>query len=216
MRTPLCLNPPSTRRWPAFGVAWRISLTFTSSSSSVMSLKCSPIPTGNPNSCLIRRRRVRSEISRILPMSAQRKPASLCQVWRCFCKTCSLGLPTNPLLVTPTCTRGSLHGGDGGVSCSHSSTVLTKSLVSSFTIEWSSFWSLINSTSLGKDSSILRIKIARVLSFSWRRRTKKSAESYDAVCLCRCALVIKLPREKKNSSTLGSQIRAPCILSVII
>ena len=79
MHMPLCLNPPSTRPWQAFGVAWRISLKFTSRSSSVMSLKCSPIPTGNSNSCL-RRRRVRSEIPRILPMFAQRKPASLCKV----------------------------------------------------------------------------------------------------------------------------------------
>ena len=29
MHMPLCLNPPSTRPWQAFGVAWRISLTFT-------------------------------------------------------------------------------------------------------------------------------------------------------------------------------------------
>jgi len=143
-------------------------------------------------------------------MFAKWKPASLCKVWRCYCKTCSLGLPTNPLLVTPTCTRCSFHEGDAGVSLSHSSTVHTKSLVSSFTIEWSSFRSLINSTSLGKDSSILGVKIARVLSFSWRRQTKNSAESHNAVCLCLCALMIKLPRETKNSLTLGSQIRAPC------
>ena len=49
----------------------------------------------------------------------------------------SLGLPINPLLVTPTCTRrsSSVHEGDGGVFRSHVSTVLTKSVVRSFTIE---------------------------------------------------------------------------------
>ena len=88
-----------------------------------------------------------------------------------FRTTCSLAANYNPLLVTPTCTRRSLHGGDGGALRSHSSTVLTKSLVSLFIIEWSPKRSLTNPTLLGKDSSILRVKIARVLSFSWRRRT---------------------------------------------
>ena len=38
--------------------------------------------------------------------------------------------------------------------------------------------SLINPSSQVKDSSIMRVKIARILSFSWRRRTKKTLQSH--------------------------------------
>ena len=38
--------------------------------------------------------------------------------------------------------------------------------------------SLINPSSQVKDSSIMRVKIARILSFSWRRRTKKTSQSH--------------------------------------
>ena len=52
----------------------------------------------------------------------------------------------------------------------------------------------------------------QVYSFVFLKAANKKnfAESYDAVCLCLCALVIKLSRETKNSSLLGSN-RAACM-----
>ena len=63
------------------------------------------------------------------------------------------------------------------VERSESSTILSKSLGSSFIRKTSSFRSEITSTSFGKACSILRVKVKRVLSFSRKRRLKNSAES---------------------------------------
>ena len=125
-RKPLCFKPPSTRRWPALGVTSRISLTYSSRSSLETSLKFSLTPTGNPNSCL-RQCKVLSEIPKILPISAQRKPASLCRVCSCCCKICSLGLPTKPFLATIE-RRSFRDNGAVNVERSESSKILSKSL----------------------------------------------------------------------------------------
>ena len=126
IRKPLFLKPPSTRRWPALGVTSRISLTYSSRSSLETSLKFSPTSTGNPNSCL-RRRKVLLEIPRIFPIPAQRKPGSLCRVCSSCCNICSLGLPTKPFLATVE--RQSFRD-DGAVNVerSESSKILSKSL----------------------------------------------------------------------------------------
>ena len=81
---------------------------------------------------------------------------------------CSLGLPTKPFLATAE--RQSFWD-DGAVNIerSESSTILSKSLESSFIIKTSSFRSEITPTSFGKASSILRVKVTRVLSFSRKR-----------------------------------------------
>ena len=55
------------------------------------------------------------------------------------------------------------------VERSESSKILSKSLESSFIRKTSSFRSEITSTSFGKASSILRVKVTRVLSFSRKR-----------------------------------------------
>ena len=59
------------------------------------------------------------------------------------------------------------------VERSESSKILSKSLESSFIRKTSSFRSEITSTSFGQASSILRVKVTRVLSFYRKRRLKK-------------------------------------------
>ena len=101
----------------------------------------------------------------ILPISAQRKPASLCRVCNCCCKICSLGLPTKPFLATVE-RRSFRDDGAVNVERSESSKILSKSLESSFIRKTSSFSSEITSTSFGKASSIPRVKVTRVLYFN--------------------------------------------------
>ena len=61
------------------------------------------------------------------------------------------------------------------------------------------------------DSSILRIKMARILSFSLRQRAKNAAESYEVASPCVCALVISLPRGQIFLDAAGWE--APASLS---
>lgn len=121
----------------------------------------------------------------------------------------SLWNPKNSSNVGPTkwpCRRSSspLRERDGGVFRSHISTVLTKSLGSCKVVHHTMKFVQVTDQYIfirvPWDSSILRVKIARVLPFSWRWRPKNSTESYDALCLSLCAFAIKLPRERKKSS----------------
>ena len=104
---------------------------------------------------------------RILPISAQRKLASLCRVCSCCCKICSL-LPTKPFLARVE-RRSFRDDGAVNVERSESSKILSKSLESSFITKTSSLRSEITSTSFGEASSIPRVKVTRVLSFSRKR-----------------------------------------------
>ena len=160
IRKPLCLEPPSTRHWPALGVTLRISLTYSTRSSLETSLKFSPTPTGNPNSSL-RQRKIQREFLRYQPNENRRH---MCRVCSCCCKICSLSQPTKPFLATVE--RRSLRDDDAvNVERSESSTILLKSLESSFIRKISSFRSEITSNSSGKASSILSVKVTRVLFF---------------------------------------------------
>ena len=143
----------------------------------------------------------------ILLISAQRKPGSLCRVCSSCCKICSLGLPTKPFLATVE--RRSFRD-DGAVNIERceSSKILSKSLESSLIRKTSSFRSEITSTSFGKASSIPRVKVTRVLSYSRKRRLKKIQPSHRT----QCSFALLLPKDVKNSSKLGSQIRTPCIV----
>ena len=68
---------------------------------------------------------------RILPISAQGKPSSLCRDCSCCYEICSLGLPTKPFLATVE-RRSFRDDGAVNVERSESSKILSKSLESSF------------------------------------------------------------------------------------